>query len=62
MINELKMFILGFSFDDDKIIEYKTIKEADELAEDWCLVKAVNLEQAINNYDNAFNAMIIKNE
>jgi hypothetical protein len=47
----LKTFILGFSFADDKIIEYKTRQEADELAEDWCIVKAINLEQAIKNYE-----------
>ena len=47
-------FILGFSFEQDKIVEYQTEAEAEELAEDWCLVEGIDLDEAIKNYETSY--------
>jgi hypothetical protein len=52
---ELKTFIVGFSYKDKKLIEYPNKTDADNLAEDWVEIKAVTLENAIENYDEHFD-------
>jgi hypothetical protein len=50
----MKTFYLGYGFDEDFLTEYKTPEEADFNAEEWVTVKAKNLEEAKEKYEENF--------
>tara|TARA_R110002020_G_scaffold459977_1_gene678269 strand:+ start:43 stop:249 length:207 start_codon:yes stop_codon:yes gene_type:complete len=55
MEKEKTKFILGYDLNDlDNLKQYETIKQADYNTDEWCIVKADNLEQAKENYEKTF--------
>ena len=55
----MKKFILGYVLEKDCLVEFKTEKEASELAEDWVNVYANNLKEAKTNVLNHYQKLLI---
>lgn len=55
----MKRYILGYETEDLDLIPenltlYKTMKQANKEAEEWCTVDAETLEEAKNKYEEVF--------